>query len=102
MGINNKPTKMEVQEPKLNTTRLLAIAFGSVCLGILSFIVFFFIAYQIALAVSPPYVVDEQTGEKHTVMVIGQASIGLMIGILAGMATLVLSYRYFKRKTLES
>lgn len=63
------------------------------------FILAFFIAYNIACLISPPYLVEEN-GERHGVMPIGQAIIGLIFaGALSVFSLLVCYKKIIKKRT---
>lgn len=59
--------------------------------GILAFV----IVYNLACVISPPYFIDESTGEKYATMPIGQVLIGTILSIIFGIITLIFSYKRF-------
>ena len=60
-------------------------------IGILVFI----ITYNLACIISPPYFVNEETGEKHATMPMGQFFIGIVLGVVTGIVTLIVSFKRF-------
>jgi hypothetical protein len=60
------------------------------------FILVFFITYNLACMISPPYFVDDK-GEKYPVMPMGQAFLGIIFGVILGIISLFVSYRKLRK-----
>jgi len=73
---------------------------GSLIISFVVGVLFFIVAYNIACAISPPHFLNEETGEKHATMPMGQFFIGILTGTIIGIIALAISYkRFVKIKT---
>ncbi len=74
--------------------------FVSLVIAIITGVLAFIVVYNLACALSPPYFINEETGEKHVTMPMGQFFIGTAAGIVIGIIVLVVGYkRFVKIKT---
>ncbi len=80
---------------KGNKAMLVAI---SLLISIAAFILVFFITYNLACIVSPPYFVEEN-GERHGLMPIGQVFLGIILGTITSIISLIICYKKFKKKS---
>lgn len=71
----------------------------SLLISIAVFILSFFIIYNVACAISPPYI-EEDNGEKHALMPIGQAMIGILLASVATIVTLIVCYKKLIKRTI--
>jgi ABC-type antimicrobial peptide transport system permease subunit len=74
----------------------LTLIFISLLIAIAVFLLIFFIIYNLACIISPPYFVDDK-GEKYPVMPMGQAFLGIIFGVILSIVSLVVSYRKLKK-----
>jgi len=79
---------------KINRVTLLFI---SLFVSAATFILVFIIVYNIACMISPPYF-EEENGERHGLMPIGQVFVGIIVSGIASIITLILCYKQGKRK----
>lgn len=77
--------------------KLLAFLF-SFAVSTLIAVVVFGLSFFIACEISPPYVTDEQTGERHGVMPMGQAFLSFFFSVLTGIVAWVLLFKMIRRK----
>lgn len=59
------------------------------------FILVFFITYTVACALAPPYI--DIDGERHPTMPMGQAFVGIILGVMFGIVSLFISYKKLKK-----
>jgi Na+-driven multidrug efflux pump len=79
---------------KVNKAMLM---FFSFLISALVFILLFVIVYNIASMISPPYV-EEENGERHGLMPIGQVFTGIVVSSIASIIALIVCYKKGKRK----
>ncbi len=74
-------------------TKILAFILLAILMAILAMVV----TYQVAIKISPPYIIDEQTGEKYGVMPMGQLFLSVLIAFVIFVIALVFFYVKFIR-----
>lgn len=69
----------------------------AVTLAIISFLIVFMLTLYIACLISPAIYIDEESGEKFSIMPIGQTIIAIISATTFSILTLILSLKYFRK-----
>jgi len=68
---------------------------GSFVIAVIVGVLTFVIVYNLTCVISPPYVINDATGEKHATMPLGQFFIGIVIGMITGIIAWIMGYKRF-------
>jgi len=98
--METKQSKNLVKLKKAHKDKVVA-ALGAAALGIITFTLTFPTSMWIACEISPPYIIDPETGQELHVMATGQIFISLIIALFLSLTILVIVFKKMRKEQLQ-